>query len=98
MLAATGSKSGSISASIRPGVEVGEAKFLPRLGCVLDLEPEFESEPDLDLLFLDLVVLVVAEGLFVEYLEVVNNGGGIGRGSGDSKSDSFWGWKASKKG
>lgn len=99
-LAATGSESGSTSEPVTIGMEAGEAKLLPRLEFVLDPEPELDPEPDIDLLFLDGrgLVLVVAEALLAEDLGLCNNGGGIGRGRGDSNPESLCGWKASKKG
>ena len=66
--------------------------MLPRLDCVLDPEPEFDPEPDPDLLFLgcraDLLAFV-AEDLLADDLEFGNNGGGTGRGSGDSNPESL---------
>ena len=107
MLAATGSMFGSISGSGAIGIvfgcaKVGEANLLPRLDCILDPEPEFDSEPDPDLLLVvrrsDLLVLAVAELLLAEDLGLCNSGGGTGRGRGDSNPESLCGWKASKKG
>lgn len=83
-------------------MEVGEAMPLPCLDCVSDPESEFDLEIDGDLLFLDRrvdpLVLVVAGILLADDLECGNNGGGMGRGRGDSNPESLCGWKASKKG
>lgn len=82
--------------------KIGEANLLPRLDCILDPEPEPDREPEPDLLLLecrsDLLVLVVAEVLLAGNLGFCSNGGGTGRGRGDSNPESLWGWKASKNG